>query len=86
MTNVYEAAVKLTDEVVNLREDILVRIITEYYNNENKCFSTEANRIIISKQIVKEAIDYFMKHEPDRFNQLQFESHERIVREMGKEK
>lgn len=85
MTNVYKVAVKISDEVINLREDILVRIITEYYNNENECFGTETNRTIISKQVVKEAIDYFIKHEPDRFRQLEHESHKRIVREMGGE-
>lgn len=78
MTDVYKAAVKISDEVVNLREDILVRIITEYYNNENKCFGTETNRIIISKQLVKEAIDYFIKNEPDRFRLLQHEAYERV--------
>ena len=79
MTNTYKVAVKISDEVVNLRDDILIRIITEYYNNENKCFSTETDRIIISKQLVKEALDYFMKHEPDKFRLLQYEAHERVA-------
>lgn len=85
MTNTYKVAVKISDEIVKLRDDILVRIITEYYNDENKCFSTETDRIIISKQVVKEAIDYFMKHEPDRFRQLQYESLERVERKIGGE-
>jgi hypothetical protein len=85
MTNTYKVAVKISDEIVNLRDDILVRIITKYYNNENKCFSTETDRIIIPKQLVKEAIEYFMKHEPDRFKQLQYESSERVDRENGGE-
>ena len=79
MTNTYKVAVKISDEIVNLRDDIVIRIITEYYNNENKCFSTETDRIIISKQLVKEAMDYFMKNEPDKFRLLQYEAHERVA-------
>lgn len=84
MTSTYKVAIKISGEIVKLKEDILVRIITEYYNNENECFSTETDRIIIPEQLVKESIEYFKEHEPDRFRLLQNESHERIVREMGK--
>ena len=85
MTDTYKFVAKISSDVVDMKADILVRIITEYYNNEDECFSTETNRIVISKQLVKEAMDYFMKHEPDRFRLLQDEAHIRIARKNGGE-